>query len=505
MGGGDLNLKKSWHPSTLRNIERVWKAEQMRDQEKAKIEQLQKELQEERNKQEMRQYAENKGVVKKKQERLDWMYQGVAGLVDREQYLLGRKVDKNFEILKKEEDGVADKNEDEEPGAIFTMAPTNAAVDLENKIREDPLFAIKKQEMKTKKTLLSNPVKMKHLKEMIEQSIKSSKKAHKKKKKKEHKKHKRRSPSVSSSSDSTTDEHAQRPRHSKMDDKRDPTFNTFGHRGDKEHSVSRHHSDGASRLRRNLSPHPRSHTEKSYTRRDTHPRSQHEKSNSSRGESLRHQPNVSVEKKSRRRHDSTSSDSQDRHEVVTQLKRPVKSSSRSHSKRKRHDSSSSNSSEKDHKNCESSQRPTSPVSESGNHQQDKRPKFGLIVRGNQSRKREQQPPPMKVQPKEHKPNKTAPQATQRRRPLSEEEKAAARREMMENAQWHDEQRKTIVNHYRKSEAAEENNHHKNIGEGFIRPMLAKAADSGSVENRIKQKMYTVQRSSNAMDVHFARK
>lgn len=183
MGGGDLNLKKSWHPSTLRNVERVWKAELVRDQEKAKIEQLQKELQEERDKQEMRQYAENKGVVKKKQERLDWMYQGVAGLVDREQYLLGRKVDKNFEIMKKEEDGVEDKNEDQQPGSIFTMAPTNAAVDLENKIREDPLFAIKKQEMKTKKTLLSNPVKMKHLKEMIEQSIKGSKKAHKKKKK----------------------------------------------------------------------------------------------------------------------------------------------------------------------------------------------------------------------------------------------------------------------------------------------------------------------------------
>ncbi|KAK8766261.1 hypothetical protein V5799_017958 [Amblyomma americanum] len=143
MGGGDLNLKKSWHPSTLRNIEKVWKAEQMRDQEKAKIEQLQKELQEERNKQEMRQYAEKKGVVKKRQERVDWMYQGVAGLVDREQYLLGRKVDKNFEIAKKEEEGVEDKNEDLQPGAIFTMAPTNAVVDLENKIREDPLFTIK--------------------------------------------------------------------------------------------------------------------------------------------------------------------------------------------------------------------------------------------------------------------------------------------------------------------------------------------------------------------------
>ncbi|KAH8019704.1 hypothetical protein HPB51_021026 [Rhipicephalus microplus] len=354
----EQNLKKSWHPSTLRNVERVWKAELVRDQEKAKIEQLQKELQEERDKQEMRQYAENKGVVKKKQERLDWMYQGVAGLVDREQYLLGRKVDKNFEIMKKEEDGVEDKNEDQQPGSIFTMAPTNAAVDLENKIREDPLFAIKKQEMKTKKTLLSNPVKMKHLKEM-------------------------------------------------------------------------HH-----------------------------------------------------------------------HEVETQLKRPVKSSSRSHSKRKRHDSNSSDSSaEEDHRNSENSQRLGSPVLKSN----DKRPKFGLIVRGNQSRKKEQQPPPVKVQPKEHKQNKTAPQATQKRRPLSEEEKATARREMMKNAQEHDEKRKTIVNQYRKSEAAEEKNHHKSVGGGFIRPMLAKAADTGSVENRIKQKMYTVQRTSSAMDVHFARK
>ncbi|XP_037504424.1 pre-mRNA-splicing factor CWC25 homolog [Rhipicephalus sanguineus] len=496
MGGGDLNLKKSWHPSTLRNIERVWKAEQMRDQEKAKIEQLQKELQEERNKQEMRQYAENKGVVKKREERLDWMYQGVAGLVDREQYLLGRKVDKNFEIMKKEEDGVEDKNEDQQPGSIFTMAPTNAAVDLENKIREDPLFAIKKQEMKTKKTLLSNPVKMKHLKEMIEQSIKSSKKAHKKKKKKEHKKHKRRSPSVSSSGDSTADERDRRDRPSKID-KRDLKIATSSRRGDKEHSVSRHHSDGVSRPKRTSSPHARSHTDKSNTGRDTHLRGQYEKSNSSQRETSHHQP-VSTEKRQRRHH-SASPDSEDHRELTTQLKRPVKSSSRSHSKRKRHDSSSS----EDQKDSKNSQRLHSPVLESNQH--DRRPKYGLIVRGNQSHKKEQQPPPLKVQPKEHKQTKTAPQATQRRRPLSEEEKAAARREMMENAQWHDEQRKTIVNQYRKSEAAEEKDRHKDIGEGFIRPMLAKAADTGSVENRIKQKMYTVQRASSAMDVHFARK
>lgn len=448
-------MKKSWHPSTLRNIERVWKAEQMRDQEKAKIEQLQKELQEERNKQEMRQYAEKKGVVKKREERLDWMYQGVAGLVDREQYLLGRKVDKNFEIMKKEEEGVQDKNEDQEPGSIFVMAPTNAAVDLENKIREDPLFAIRKQEMKTKKTLLSNPVKMKHLREMIEQSIKSSKKAHKKKKKK---KHKKKSRSSSSSSNSSGDD--QPAKQARIEPER---RDAGSHRRDDRDHSTRHRSRSPDAGR--------------HHRRDVHRGGNRSEKSTRTGRE---------EKPARKRHDSSSESDGPRE---APLKRPIKSSSRSESKRQRHDSSQSNSSTK---NCREE-----------NGQQNERPKFGLIIRGDQSHRRERQPPPVRVQPKEQ--SKPAPQVSQKRRPLSEEEKAAARREMMENAQWRDEQRKTFVSRYRESDAAEEKHCHKNTGEGFIRPMLAKAADSGSVENRIKQKMYTVQRSSSAMDVHFARK
>lgn len=477
MGGGDLNLKKSWHPSTLRNIERVWKAEQMRDQEKAKIEQLQKELQEERNKQEMRQYAENKGVVKKRQERLDWMYQGVAGLVDREQYLLGRKVDKNFEIMKKEEEGVQDKNEDQEPGAIFSMAPTNATVDLENKIREDPLFAIRKQEMKTKKTLLSNPVKMKHLREMIEQSIKSSKKAHKKKKKKKHKKKSRGS---SASSDSSGDD--QPAKQARIEPER---RDGGSHGRDDRDRSARHQSATASRHR------SRSPDAGRGRRKDAHRGGDRaeERSSRTRGSSPPggREHRVVEEKPARKRHDSSSESEGGPREAP--LKRPIKSSSRSEGKRKRHDSSHSDSSTRDRRE--------------ENGQQDERPKFGLIVRGDQSHRRERQPPPVRVKPKEQ--SKPAPQVAQKRRPLSEEEKAAARREMMENAQWRDEQRKTFVSRYRESEAAEEKHSHKNAGEGFIRPMLAKAADSGSVENRIKQKMYTVQRSSSAMDVHFARK
>uniref|UniRef100_A0A3Q3IS05 CBF1-interacting co-repressor CIR N-terminal domain-containing protein n=1 Tax=Monopterus albus TaxID=43700 RepID=A0A3Q3IS05_MONAL len=63
MGGGDLNLKKSWHPQTMKNIERVWKAEQKYEAERKKIEELQKELRQERAREEMTKYAEETGAI----------------------------------------------------------------------------------------------------------------------------------------------------------------------------------------------------------------------------------------------------------------------------------------------------------------------------------------------------------------------------------------------------------------------------------------------------------
>ena len=53
MGSGDLNLKKSWHPNTFRNQENVWKKEQEKEAENRKIEQMRKELQEERDREEL--------------------------------------------------------------------------------------------------------------------------------------------------------------------------------------------------------------------------------------------------------------------------------------------------------------------------------------------------------------------------------------------------------------------------------------------------------------------
>ncbi|XP_035516967.1 pre-mRNA-splicing factor CWC25 homolog [Morone saxatilis] len=211
MGGGDLNLKKSWHPQTMKNIERVWKAEQKHEAERKKIEELQKELKEERTREEMTRFAEETGAIKKKDDRLDWMYQGPAGQVSRDEYLLGRPIDKQITDQYEEAESGPSAETGLLPGSIFNPTTPASNLDLAAKIREDPLFEIRKREEEKKREVLTNPVKMKKIKEMLRQNLdKKDKKKKRKKDKKEkkgdkerrkEKKHKRRSRSSSSSSD----------------------------------------------------------------------------------------------------------------------------------------------------------------------------------------------------------------------------------------------------------------------------------------------------------------
>ncbi|KAM9363185.1 pre-mRNA-splicing factor CWC25 homolog [Symphorus nematophorus] len=208
MGGGDLNLKKSWHPQTMKNIERVWKAEQKHEAERKKIEELQKELKEERTREEMTRYAEETGAIKKKDDRLDWMYQGPAGQVSRDEYLLGRPIDKQITDQYEEPESGPSAETGLLPGSIFNPTTPASNLDLAAKIREDPLFEIRKREEEKKREVLTNPVKMKKIKEMLRQNLdKKEKKKKRKKDKKEkkgdkerrkEKKHKRRSSSSSS-------------------------------------------------------------------------------------------------------------------------------------------------------------------------------------------------------------------------------------------------------------------------------------------------------------------
>ncbi|XP_028269472.1 pre-mRNA-splicing factor CWC25 homolog [Parambassis ranga] len=208
MGGGDLNLKKSWHPQTMKNMERVWKAEQKHEAERKKIEELQKELKDERAREEMTRYAEESGAIKKKDDRLDWMYQGPAGHVSRDEYLLGRPIDKNITDQYEEPESGPSAETGLLPGSIFNPVTPASTMDLAAKIREDPLFQIRKREEEKKREVLTNPVKMKKIKEMLRQNLdKKDKKKKRKKDKKEkkgekerrkEKKHKRRSSSSSS-------------------------------------------------------------------------------------------------------------------------------------------------------------------------------------------------------------------------------------------------------------------------------------------------------------------
>ncbi|XP_035911065.1 pre-mRNA-splicing factor CWC25 homolog [Anopheles stephensi] len=203
MGGGDLNTKKSWHPNTMKNQERVWKAEQQEAAEKRRLNELRREIDEERNREELKSIGQKSGILPSDEgdKKLEWMYRGPSQLVNREEYLLGRTIDKTFEDLDAQEKasnstfGVAQpKNHVEHECIPFSIRQhkdvlSNDQVDLARKLMEDPLMLIKQKEMESRQKILQNPVKLKELHRLLkgDQSLKASteeKKSHRKKEKK---------------------------------------------------------------------------------------------------------------------------------------------------------------------------------------------------------------------------------------------------------------------------------------------------------------------------------
>ncbi|KAL8720965.1 MAG: hypothetical protein Q9225_002247 [Loekoesia sp. 1 TL-2023] len=157
--GGDLNLKKSWHPVLMSNQRRVWEEEKKALEERKRIEQMMKERQEERQIQELQEMQEAAGG-KKRLNRVDWMYSGPsagqAGTTEEmEGYLLGkRRVDG---LLKGTENKNLEKAASE--NSFMALQKANTARDTASKIREDPMLAIKKQEQAAYEALMNDPVK----------------------------------------------------------------------------------------------------------------------------------------------------------------------------------------------------------------------------------------------------------------------------------------------------------------------------------------------------------
>ncbi|CEJ59237.1 Putative Pre-mRNA-splicing factor cwc25 [Penicillium brasilianum] len=148
--GGDLNLKKSWHPSLLRNQERVWQQEKRALDERKKTEQLRREREEERQIQELQRLQEASGKSAP-QSRVDWMYQAPSSSTghyseEMEGYLLGKRRIDGI-LLKNDTDNQKLEKGADVVGANATAGPSvGSARDTMTKVLNDPLLEVKKRE-----------------------------------------------------------------------------------------------------------------------------------------------------------------------------------------------------------------------------------------------------------------------------------------------------------------------------------------------------------------------
>lgn len=170
----------------------MWKAEQADAAEKRKLAELQHEINEERNREELKTIAKKSGLLPDDgngDRKLEWMYKGPA--VNREEYLLGRTVDKTFETMDAQEKasvvatasgsgvGISQpKNHVEHECIPFSIRQYKGLegteqVDIVRKLMEDPLMQIKQKEVESRQKILENPVKLKELHRLLksDQSI----------------------------------------------------------------------------------------------------------------------------------------------------------------------------------------------------------------------------------------------------------------------------------------------------------------------------------------------
>ena len=124
-------------------------------------------------------------------QRLDWLYQGPEcnkDITTAEEFLIGKPLNEKPE-------------EKKYFTPVFQESYSNPQNEIFTKIHEDPVFLMKKEELRQRKELEDNPYKMKMLLKKIEQEVldkinkkeKKSKKQKKEKKHKKDKKHKRES------------------------------------------------------------------------------------------------------------------------------------------------------------------------------------------------------------------------------------------------------------------------------------------------------------------------
>uniref|UniRef100_A0AAV1V683 CBF1-interacting co-repressor CIR N-terminal domain-containing protein n=1 Tax=Peronospora matthiolae TaxID=2874970 RepID=A0AAV1V683_9STRA len=185
--------KKSWHTANLRNVEKVWIAEQKHAAEEKKVAELRKNIEQERQLQELRQLQADQGNKSAAIERVDWMYEGPSAAREKtaEEFLLGKE-------YKGEDEKTAVEDVDLSATTKYgSLAMTKSALpvnDAFQRLHEDPMMLIRKRQQAAREEVLKNPVKMKRIKDEVDRlkHIKKAKKASKKEKKQARKDEKRR-------------------------------------------------------------------------------------------------------------------------------------------------------------------------------------------------------------------------------------------------------------------------------------------------------------------------
>ncbi|KAL4308335.1 hypothetical protein GQ457_01G035310 [Hibiscus cannabinus] len=181
--------KKGWHTGSLRNIENVWKAEQKHEAEQKKLEELRKQIHEERERSEFRLLQEQAGLAPK-QERLDFLYDSGLAVGKGASSSAASGSGTGFKALEealpssKATDSSANQSSSA-PGALFEDKP-HSANDAWRKLHSDPLLMIRQREQEALARIKNNPVQMAMIRKSIEKKQKEKSPDHKEHRKKHH-------------------------------------------------------------------------------------------------------------------------------------------------------------------------------------------------------------------------------------------------------------------------------------------------------------------------------
>ncbi|CAL7947211.1 unnamed protein product [Xylocopa violacea] len=449
----------------------------------------------EKDREDIKKYAMEQGVIEKKDDKkLDWMYKGPNQLINREEYLLGRPIDKSFEQMVQEEKDIelnqAPRNHIEHecipPSLRFFSG--NEQVDLARKMQEDPLYAIKKKEMETRSQLLKNPVKLKQLQQLLEQQSKKSKSE--KKKKKKHKQN------IDSDDEAQLDlllATKYKQLKEKINDKElMKSMKKVKHKHKKK--LKKESDSSIKRLESSSEENSSDESTRKYTKK----------------RNKNTENNTQIKKHSKEKYSIF--DKEERKRKIHEKRVRTRSSSRESNNRpfeerkyRSYKSDVDRRKDKDFRSRSPRNREVSTHKNKNNDKSDHEYKHD-----NASNKLLQKEAThsklflntIKNHYKEDR-NKDKWISSKKKQSLTEEEKERRRQEMIANATWRNKERERNVKKYRDEEKKEIDSG-KAYNQDFVRKQLAVAAEVGTVASRIKANINNIQRSVGAMDTNFAK-